>query len=237
MREAPDRAAPAPASDAATHVVPAEASVIAAATEPSQEPEGNPKATGHLSCWDEAYNILSKESPGLVDEYEKLLSRVLLRGRLSIGPGLLPWILTCHIAKTQSPSAPNEYEDESDVDNQIPHHDSTARRKKMKDITELGLQYMEDKKVKTTLLGYEIIVQDVAAGTAKVVAHGIDFIKQAIKDVPYASIITAGISLILPLLTSPTAAEQAVQDWFTGVASQLRYYTAMETALAERPIY
>jgi hypothetical protein len=41
-----------------------------------------------------------------------------------------------------------------------------ARREKLKEITELSLKHMEDKKVSTTLLGHEIVLQDVVANVA-----------------------------------------------------------------------
>jgi hypothetical protein len=52
----------------------------------------------------------------------------------------------------KAPPAPNETEDVGEVTNQIPQHDVIARREKLKEITELGLKHMEDKKVSTTLL-------------------------------------------------------------------------------------
>ena len=96
---------------------------------------------------------------------------------------------------------------------------------------ELGLKHMEDKKVSTTLLGHQIVLQDVAANVAGAVAWAEDYIKDAIKDLPYASIVMAGISLVLPLLKNPTTVEAANQEGFTYVTSQMRYYVAMEPLL------
>jgi hypothetical protein len=58
-----------------------------------------------------------------------------------------------------------------------------------------------------------------------------DYIKNAVKDLPYASIVLAGISLVLPLLKNLSAAEAANQDGFTYVTSQMRYYDAIESLL------
>lgn len=131
--------------------------------------------------------------------------------------------------ETQSPPAPNKKEDASDIADYIPQDDPVARREKMTNITELSLKRIEDKKLETTPLGHN--VQDITAGTAKVVTQGMEFIKEAIKDVPYASVITAGISLVLPLLESSTTEKEANWDGFTYITSQLRYYTAMEDLL------
>jgi hypothetical protein len=128
-------------------------------------------------------------------------------------------------------TASHETEDASEVTNQIPQHDAIARREKLKQITELGLKHMEDKKVSTTLLGHEIVLQDVVANVAGAVEWTEDYIKDAVKDLPYASIVVAGVSLVLPLLKNPSAAEAANQDGFTYVTLQMRYYVAMESLL------
>jgi len=104
---------------------------------------------------------------------------------------------------------PNEIEDAGEATNQIPPHDVIVRRAKMKEITELGLKHMEDKRVCTTLLGHEIVLQDVVANVAGAVEWVEDYVKDAVQDLPYASIVLAGISLVLPLLKNPTAAEAA----------------------------
>ena len=46
-----------------------------------------------------------------------------------------------------------------------------------------------------------------------------DYIKDIVKNLPYASIIIAGVSIILPLLKNPSAAEATSQDGFTYVTS------------------
>jgi hypothetical protein len=136
----------------------------------------------------------------------------------------------------KAPPAPNETEDASEVTNQIPQHDAIAQREKLKEITELGLKHMENKKVGTTLLGHEIVLQDVVANVAGAVKWAEEYIKDAAKDLPYASIVMAGVSLILPLLKNPTAVEAANQDGLTYVTSQMRYYVAMESLLLPKDI-
>src|ERR1700728_3579775 len=115
----------------------------------------------------------------------------------------------------KAPLAPNETEDVGKVANQIPQHNTITRQEKLKEITDLGLKHMEDKKVSKTLLGHEIVLQDVVANVARAVKWTEDYIKDAIKDLPYASIVMAGISLVLPLLKNPTAIEAANQDGLT----------------------
>jgi hypothetical protein len=176
--------------------------------------------------------LRAKRTKSPIAAYEDLFSRVLIRGKPSIRPGRLFLTLTRgNIAQMKAPLAPNKTEDVGEVTNQIPRHNTITRREKLKEITELGLKHMEDKKVSKTLLGHEIVFQDVVANVAGAVKWTEDYIKDAIKDLPYASIVMAGVSLVLPLLKNPTAVEAANQDGLTFVASQMRYYAAMEPLL------
>jgi hypothetical protein len=88
---------------------------------------------------------------------------------------------------------------------------------------------MEDKKVKVTILGHEISLQDSIGNVAKAVEWAQDYIKDAIKDVPYAPAVMAAVSLILPLLKNPAIVETANLEGFTYVTSQMRYYISMES--------
>src|SRR5215469_12508505 len=135
------------------------------------------------------------------------------------------------IAQTNVPPAPHEKEDTDEVPNQLPQHDAITRREKLKRITDLGLKHMEDKKVSVTLLGHELVLQDQVKNVAVAVEWADDYIKDAVKDLPYASIVVAGIALVLPLLKNPTAVEADNQEGFTYVTSQMRYYVAMESLL------
>ena len=132
----------------------------------------------------------------------------------------------------KAPQDLNKTDDNSDVTNQIPQHDAIARREKLREIAELGLKHMEDKKVSMTLLGHEIVLQDVVAN----VAGAVDYIKDAVKDLLYASIVVAGVFLVLLLLKNPSAIEAANKDGFTYVTSQMRYYVAMESLLLPKNI-
>ncbi|CAG8888278.1 unnamed protein product [Penicillium egyptiacum] len=165
------------------------------------------------SLWDKAYDSLKQEQSNLLSRYEDLLSRVLIK------------------AEANDLSAPNQGEDSGDVSNRIPQHNTTARQEILKQITELGLKHMEDKKVKVTILGHEIGLQDSIGKVGETVDWARKYIQDAIKDVPYASAVMAGISLILPLLKNPAAIDTASREGFTYVTSQTRYYIEMESLL------
>lgn len=135
------------------------------------------------------------------------------------------------IAEANSLLDTNQQEDTADVTNQIPQHDVVARREKLKQVAELGLKHMESKKVKVTILGHEIGLQDGIGQVGEAVAWAQDYIKDAIKDVPYAPAVMAGIALVLPLLKNPAAVDSANREGFTYVTSQMRYYIEMESLL------
>lgn len=66
---------------------------------------------------------------------------------------------------------------------------------------------MEDKRVSVTLLGHELVLQGQTKNVAVAVEWAEDYIKNAIRDLPYASIVWVGVALVLPLLKNPTAVE------------------------------
>jgi hypothetical protein len=125
-------------------------------------------------------------------------------------------------------------EEAGETTNQIPQHDPIARQEKLKQITVLGLRHMEDKKVSADVLGHQIVLQDVVSNVATVVEWAEQYVKDALKDLPYASIVVAGICLVLPLLKNPPAGETANQEGFAHVTSHMYYYVAMESLLLSK---
>ncbi|KAJ5256671.1 hypothetical protein N7478_012775 [Penicillium angulare] len=168
-----------------------------------------------VSLWDRAYDLLKEEEETcrLLSVYEDLLSRVPIQGEVT------------------SLSVPTWEKDAGDVENRIPQHDTAARRETLKEIAESGLQYMDNKKAKVTILGHEIRLQDGVGQFGEAVDWAQTYIKDAIKDVPYAPAVMAGISLVLPLLKSPAAVDEANRQGFAYVTSQMSYYAEMESLL------
>lgn len=137
------------------------------------------------------------------------------------------------------PETGSTLNDTSIADNKIKEtfrRDAAARRDMLKQISDLGLRYADIKKVRTTLLGHEILLQDTLANVAEAVEWVDTYIRDAISDLPHASIVMAGVSLVIPLLKNPTAQEAAHQDGFKYITSQLRYYDAMGTLILSEAI-
>ena len=107
----------------------------------------------------------------------------------------------------------------------------TTRREMLKRITYLRLKHIEDKKVSVTLLNHKLVLQDQARNLALAVEWAEGYVKDAVRDLPYTSIVWADIALILPLLKNPTAVEATNQENFTYITSQIRYYIAIESLL------
>lgn len=92
---------------------------------------------------------------------------------------------------------------------------------------------MESKKVSTTLLGHELVLQDQVKNVSVAAEWAMGLIREATGGLSHAPIISAGVALVLPLLVlkSPAAADAANQEGFKYVTSQIRHYVAMESLL------
>jgi hypothetical protein len=123
------------------------------------------------SLWDKAYDSLKTEEHDRIAAYESLLSRVPTGSMLWLVPDPKFRRLTRDIVQAIAATTSHETADRSKVANQIPQHDVIARREKLKQIAELGLKHMEDKKVSATLLGHEVVLQDVVANVAGAVEN------------------------------------------------------------------
>ncbi|GAT24369.1 ankyrin repeat protein [Aspergillus luchuensis] len=74
-------------------------------------------------------------------------------------------------------------------------------------------------------------VQEGLAQAASWVLSVKDFIGEAVKASPEASLAWAGVCIVLPLLTNPQSAAQANKSGFTYVNGRIRYYVELERIL------
>ncbi|KAL2821274.1 WD40 repeat-like protein [Aspergillus cavernicola] len=164
----------------------------------------------HFSLWDEAYDLLKKEKPALLSDYESLLSRVAVETEPTlIVPG----------------------QDTNNVENTIPQHDVAARRQKLQQIADFSFEKMQEGKLKATFFGKKIVLQEVIGKLGNGMGWVQNYAKDALKDVPYAPAVMACTSLLLPLLTSPSRVDDENNKGILYVTSQIRYYIEMETLL------
>lgn len=80
---------------------------------------------------------------------------------------------------------------------------------------------------------FQISLKDKIAQAAELVIWAKDVIGQGVKVSPEASIAWAGVCMVLPLLTNPSAADAANRDGFAEVTTRMRYYAALEPLLLE----
>lgn len=118
-----------------------------------------------------------------------------------------------------------------ETDNRIDNANLQERQAQLDTIIEAGLQRKDEKKIKYTIAGHEFDLQDQVAQAAGLVQQVKGFVGEAVKASPEASLAWAGVCVILPILTNPSAAEQANRDGFTYVTCRMRYYVALEPLL------
>lgn len=153
------------------------------------------------SLWDKAYGDFKRASPKVVEEYEKVLSR-----------------------KLQEFSAePAENDTATHVDETaISAADGESRQALLNLLIKRVLERMEERTGHT---------RNLVAGAADFVLWAKGLIDEAVKVSPEASMVWAGVSLIIPILANPNTAEEANRDGFAYVTSRMRYWEAFEPML------
>lgn len=133
----------------------------------------------------------------------------------------------------RSKSDPHDPADESldETDNLIHDANPKERQAQLKTIIDRGLQRMDEKKSKCTVAGHEFDLEESIAKAAKVVQGVKGFVDEAVKASPEASLAWAGVCVILPILTKPSAAKQVNLDGFTYVTSRISFYVKLEPLL------
>jgi hypothetical protein len=117
-----------------------------------------------------------------------------------------------------------------DVANQI-STDPTTGRAQLEEMAEHGRQRKDKKKIRFHIGSHNVVIEDLVAQAAAFVLLGKELVDQAVKPSVEASLIWAGISLILPLLTYPRLASQANESGFSYVTARMNFYVALEPRL------
>ncbi|KAK1775474.1 putative ankyrin repeat protein [Copromyces sp. CBS 386.78] len=176
---------------------------------PSRRPVKNETSedTPGLSLWDRAYNALQESHPDLVKEYDSLLEKELKK-----------YHPDSKAVKTYINIS------EPSVNDQLAQNRQFARKSQLDTMIARGLNGFDpEKKPNRDFIPREKIDQ-----AAKLAIAVKEFIEQAVKGSPEASMAWAGVCIILPLLTNPTIADEANKDGFVIVASRMSFWSAME---------
>ncbi|KAL0937155.1 vegetative incompatibility protein het-e-1 [Colletotrichum truncatum] len=204
-------AAGAPSPSAASHPTPTQTE----GPKPPISSSTNVESEVELSLWSRAYEALRHEDAELVGRYEKLLSKELPE----------------HGESTAAPQdIPNPVESLDLTVNKIAS-DPETRKLQLERIVEQGLQRMDEKRIRYTILGNEYVLKDQVVQTAEFVSAMKVLINEAVKASPEASLAWAGVCVLLPVLTNLSAAEQANNDGLSYVTSRIHFYIELEYLL------
>ena len=172
------------------------------------------------SLWDRAYVNLGEKDEHLVKRYEELLLKETGSSMHRTITRHTSQALTMFSGLAQDGGAANKLNE-------------TSRQVTLDTVIRQGLGRMEEKTAKYTIAGHEFVLRDQVSDATKLVLWGKDLIGEAMKFSPEASIVWAGVCLILPLLTNPTTADEANRDGFAYVSTRMRYYTALGPLLEQ----
>ncbi|KAI0817242.1 hypothetical protein GGR55DRAFT_684943 [Xylaria sp. FL0064] len=159
-----------------------------------------------LSLWDRAYDRLRKNEPKLVEDYEELLSKQTQKTSSASNGGLAQAIPLEGITRDD---------------------DRQSQQAQLKIIIAAGLEKIEEKKTRYTIAGHEFDLSSQIDQTARLVLWAKDWIGEAVKQSAEASIVWAGVCIILPLLTNPQIADEANSNGFLYVTTRMQYYTEL----------
>ncbi|CZR66737.1 related to ankyrin [Phialocephala subalpina] len=175
--------------------------------------EGSPTTQ---TLWDRAYDTLREGNRQLVEKYEKLLSKELLETNSESNNELLQTETTLDDSK-----------------NVIDNTNRQTRQAQLAAVTKRGLERMDGNRIEYHIFGRAFVLKDQIAQAVGLVQWAKDWIGAAVKASPEASIAWAGVCVVLPLLTNPSAADAAYRDGFACVTNRMRYYIALEPLLLE----
>ncbi|KAJ0335531.1 hypothetical protein KNSL1_013570 [Colletotrichum chrysophilum] len=134
-------------------------------------------------------------------------------------------------SNTNAPQdVPQKNDSQGRHDNQI-DTDPDKRHAQLKTITDRGLRHADDKQTKYTIFGHQFVLRDQVKEAAQFVQALKGFVNEAAKASPEASLVWAGMCVLLPVFTNPSAAEEANRSGLLYMASRLRYYVELERLL------
>ncbi|KAI0428576.1 hypothetical protein F5Y09DRAFT_312761 [Xylaria sp. FL1042] len=176
----------------------------------SRPPSYHGDSLATLSLWDRAYDSLRKSEPKLVEDYEDLLSKDAQETSSASNDGPAQAMLLEDMQRGT---------------------DGQSQQARLKTIIAVGLERIEEKKTRYTIAGHEFNLSSQIDQAARLVLWAKDWIGEAVKQSPEASIAWAGVCIILPLLTNPRVADEANSNGFVYVTTRMRYYTELEPLL------
>ncbi|KAF1736617.1 hypothetical protein CRV24_002225 [Beauveria bassiana] len=99
---------------------------------------------------------------------------------------------------------------------------------------DLGLDRKEKNKLEYMVFGKKFVIEDKISETTDLVLKFKNFVSEAVKVSPEASLAWAGVCVILPLFTNPSTAYEAQSSGFHYVTSRLQLYAEYEIQVRKR---
>jgi hypothetical protein len=124
----------------------------------------------------------------------------------------------------------DDYESLDETANLI-NADPQVRQERLGEIMKRGQKRMDKPRSKYHIAGQEFVLKKQVAEAAQFVLWGKGLVDQAVKPSAEASLIWAGICLILPLLTHPYLTAQANESGFNYVTARIDFYVTLEPLL------
>lgn len=90
---------------------------------------------------------------------------------------------------------------------------------------------MEKKEIRLQIGGWKFVLQNEVARAAEFVEGVKDFVGEAVKVSPEASLAWAGVCLVVSILTKPADVEKANRSGFAYVTSRIHFYAELEPLL------
>lgn len=184
------------------------------------------------SLWNRAYKALQDEDPQLVDRYERLLSKELNDHGKIFASLSVTCQLTFPIANSTAVSQDmsTQIDDLNRTENRMDPNPN-KRQNQLKTIMDRGLQRADEKQITYTLFGHSFALNKQVAQAGQLIQAMKSLIGEAVKVSPEASLAWAGVCVLLPVLTNPSAADEANRDGLSYVTFRIRYYVELERLL------
>ncbi|KAM3501866.1 hypothetical protein MY10362_005245 [Beauveria mimosiformis] len=169
-------------------------------------------ALATASLWDRAVVQLAASDAQLVADYEELL---------------LKHLIGTEDATTTNAAATNAIAKNS-ADRPM------LDRNQLDRMLDLGLDRKEKNKLEYMVFGKKFVIEDKISEATDLVLKFKNFVSEAVKVSPEASLAWAGVCVILPLFTNPSTAYEAQSSGFHYVTSRVQLYAEYENRVRKR---
>lgn len=109
--------------------------------------------------------------------------------------------------------------------------DPKTRKTQLDKIIHQGEERLQQKQICYKIAGHEFNLHEQIAGAAEFLLAAKGLVDEAVKASAEASLIWAGVCIVLPLLTRPSEASEANQQGYIYITSRLKFYVAFESSL------